>query len=222
MEFLFATQNLAFTVALALLALLVLVELGFGGGLTEYLDTLVPDLELDADGQPAATHSLPAKLLGWLRAGKVPVFMLVGIFLGIFGVCGLLMQMALVSFGIGLLPGLLAAVLMFLLSMPFVRVAASLLGDLLPRDETQVLSQQALIGRIAVIVIGTARGGAPAQAKLRDEFRTTHYLMVEPMHDLDVFEQGEEVLLMAKDGARYRAVRADIPSIQDPPALENK
>lgn len=216
MEFLFASQNLAFMVALALLFLLVLLELGMGGGLTEFLDTLVPDLEVDAVGQAVATDSLPTQLLAWLRAGKVPMLMLVVIFLGVFGVGGLLLQYACMWFGVGMLPGWIAAALMFFLAMPFVRFAASLLGDLLPRDETQALSQEALIGRVAVIVIGTARRGAPAQAKLRDEFRTTHYVMVEPVHDLDVFEQGEEVLLMARDGARYRAMRAAVP------ALENK
>ncbi len=216
MEFLFATQNLAFTVALALLGLLVLLELGMGGGLTEFLDTLVPDLEVGADGQPAGTDSLPTKLLAWLRVGKVPTFMLVAVFLGVFGVGGLLLQAASVYLGMGLLPGLIAAVLMFVLAMPFVRVAAKLLGDLLPRDETQVLSQDALIGRVAVIVIGTAKRGAAAQAKLRDEFRTTHYVMVEPVHDLEEFQQGQEVLLMARSGACYRAVRAEVP------ALENK
>jgi hypothetical protein len=216
MDFVFATQNLAFTVSLALLALLVLLELGMGGGLTEFLDTLIPDLEVEADGQSAATDSLPTKLLAWLRVGKVPTFMLVAVFLGVFGVGGLLLQFACVHTGIGLLPGLIAAAAMFFLAMPIVRVAASLLGDLLPRDETQVLSQEALIGRIAVIVMGTAKRGAAAQAKLRDEFRTTHYLMVEPLHDQDEFQQGQEVLLMARSGACYRAVRAEVP------ALENK
>lgn len=216
MEFVFATQNLAFTVALALLAMLVLLELGMGGGLGEFLDTLVPDLELDADGEPMATDSLPTKLLGWLRAGKVPMLMLVGIFLGVFGVGGLLMQYALSTLGIGPLTGMLMAPIMFVVSLPLVRIGAALLGRVMPRDETQVLSQQAMIGRFAIIIIGTARRNSPAQAKLRDEFRTTHYLMVEPVHDHDVFQQGEEVLLMAKHGAHYRAVRAEIA------ALENK
>jgi Protein of unknown function (DUF1449) len=212
-EFIFATPNLAFTVALALLFLLVLLEIGMGGGLTEFLDTLVPDLELDADGQTAPTDSLPTKLLGWLRAGKVPMLMLVGIFLGVFGVGGLLMQYALLMLGVGPITGLLAAVLMFFLALPLVRMGSALLARVMPRDETQALSQQALIGRVAVIVLGTARRGAAAQAKLRDEFRTTHYLMVEPVHDFDVFQQGEEVLLMAKHGPRYRAVRANVASI---------
>lgn len=217
MEFLFATQNLAFTVALALLSLLVLLELGMGGGLAEFLDTLVPDLEVDADGHALATDSLPTKLLAWLRAGKVPMLMLVAIFLGVFGVGGLLLQFVCVQFGFGMLPGVLAAVLMFFLAMPFVRFASSLLGDLLPRDETQVLSQEALVGRVAVIVIGTARRGAAAQAKLRDEFRTTHYVMVEPVDDHEEFQQGQEILLVARSGAGYRAVRVAVPALESKP-----
>jgi len=214
MDFIFATQNLAFTVALALLALLILLEFGIGSGIGEFLDALVPDLEVGVDGDTIATDSLPTRLLGWLRAGRTPMLMLVVIFLGIFGVGGLLLQYASVRLGIGPLPGLLAAPLMLVIAMPVVRIASSLLGDLLPRDETQVLSQEALVGRIAVIVIGTARRGAAAQAKLRDEFRTTHYVMVEPVHEQDVFEQGTEVLLMTRDGSRYRAVRA-VPAIEN-------
>ncbi len=211
MDFLFVAPNLVFSIALALLSLLVLLELGMGGGLTEFLDTLIPDLDADAGGD-----SVPSKLLSWVRAGKVPTLMLLAIFLGVFGVGGLLLQWLSVSYGPGLLPALLAAGLMLVLAMPLVRMFAGLLGDLLPRDETQVLSQEALVGRVAVIVIGSARRNAAAQAKLRDEFGTSHYVMVEPLHDLDVLEQGQQVVLVVRDGGRYRAVRADAP------ALENK
>ncbi len=214
MDFLFVAPNIVFSVALALLSLLVLLELGMGGGLTEFLDTLIPDI--DADAGSAAGDSMPSRLLSWVRAGKVPTLMLLAIFLGVFGAGGLLLQWLSVSYGPGLLPGLLAAGLMLVLAMPLVRVFAGLLGDLLPRDETQVLSQEALVGRVAVIVLGSARRNAPAQAKLRDEFGTSHYVMVEPLHDQDVFEQGQQVVLVIREGGRYRAVRADAP------ALENK
>jgi hypothetical protein len=213
MDFLFAGPNLVFSVALALLSLLVLLELGMGGGLTEFLDTLIPDI--DADAGSAGSDSMPSKLLSWVRAGKVPTLMLLAIFLGVFGAGGLLLQWLSSLYGPGLLPALLAAPLMLVLAMPLVRIFAGLLGDLLPRDETQVLSQEALVGRTAVIVIGSARRNAPAQAKLRDEFGTSHYVMVEPLHDQDVLEQGQQVRLMVREGGRYRAVRAGLPALEN-------
>jgi hypothetical protein len=216
MEFLFAAYNLAFTVALALLMLLVLLELGMGGGMTEYLDTLLPDLELGADGHPLPTESLPTRLLGWLRRGRVPMLMLFVVFLGVYGTGGLLMQYGWQSLGFAPLPGWIAAAAMLLLALPVTRLMAAVLGGLLPRDETQVISERTLIGRFAVIVLGSARRGSPAQAKLRDEFRTTHYLMVEPAHDHEVFNQGDEVLLTARHGAHWRAVKVEVPAIDKP------
>ena len=134
----------------------------------------------------------------------------------IYGVGGLLLQFGWQSLDFAPLPGWIAAAVMLLLALPVTRLVAAVLGGLLPRDETQVISERTLVGRIAVVVIGTARRGSPAQAKLRDEFRTTHYLMVEPMHDHETFQQGDEVLLTARHGAHWRAVKVEVPAIDKP------
>lgn len=215
MDFFFTGATLPFTVALLVLTMLFLLEMGMGGGLTEALDTVVPDLEIGPDGEPASTGSVPSQVLAWLRVGKVPLLMLLAIFLGVFGAGGLLVQWLTLKVGVGPLPSLLLAPIMVFLSMPFVRVGGGLLGDLMPRDETQVLSQKALLGRVAVIVIGTARRDSAAQAKLRDEFGTTHYIMVEPVGDGDVLEQGDNVLVTSQQGTRYRAERVS-PTPQQP------
>ena len=47
-------------------------------------------------------------------------------------------------------------------------------------------------------MIGTARRGSPAQAKVRDEVGQTQYVMVEPEHDGEEFGAGEPVLLHSR------------------------
>src|SRR5690606_18708261 len=81
----------------------------------------------------------------------------------------------------------LAVPLAALLAAPIVRLGGSLVARLLPRDETSVVSRDALLGRVAVIVLGTAEAGLPAQARVRDQHGLNHYLMVEPENPADRF-----------------------------------
>lgn len=202
MSFLLAAPNIVFTVALGLLGLLLVLEFA-GSGFSDLLESMFPDV--DGDLPDGGDISMPSQFLSWLRAGRVPMLMVFAVFLGIYGAGGLFLQhVATTLFGQPV-PMLLASVVMFPLSLPLVRMGSALLGRFMPRDETAALSQDDLIGRIAIIVTGHARKGFPAQAKLRDEFRTTHYVMVEPDADGIELRQGEEVALMSRRGGVYVA-----------------
>ena len=204
MSFLFAAPNIVFTVSLGVLALLLALEFA-GSGLSDVVEGMFPDL--DADVPDADDVSMPSQFLSWLRSGRVPMLMVFAVFLGVFGAGGLLLQHLVATlFGAPLQVGI-ASLTMLPLSLPLVKMAAALLARMMPRDETAVISREDLVGRIAVIVTGHARKGFPAQAKLRDEFRTTHYVMVEPDEDGIELRQGEEVALMARRGAVYVAKR---------------
>ena len=214
MDFLFAAPNIVFTVSLGVLALLLVLEFA-GSGLSDVVEGLFPDL--DGDAQDADDASLPSQFLSWLRSGRVPMLMLFAVFLGVFGAGGLLLQNAVTTLFGAPLNAALAAVTMLPLSVPFVKMAAALLARMMPRDETAVISREDLIGRIATIVTGHARKGFPAQAKLRDEFRTTHYVMVEPDEEGIELRQGEEIALMARRGVVYVAKRVASPQITHQP-----
>ncbi|MBK6727690.1 MAG: YqiJ family protein [Xanthomonadales bacterium] len=204
MSFLFAAPNIVFTVSLGVLALLLALEFA-GSGLSDVVEGMFPDL--DADVPDADDVSMPSQFLSWLRSGRVPMLMVFAVFLGVFGAGGLLLQHLVATlFGAPLHVGI-ASLTMLPLSLPLVKMAAAILARMMPRDETAVISREDLIGRIAVIVTGHARKGFPAQAKLRDEFRTTHYVMVEPDEDGIELRQGEEIALMARRGAVYVAKR---------------
>jgi hypothetical protein len=215
LDFLAATNNLPFSIALAIALMMVLLEaIGFVFGLSglDLLDAIAP--EHDAAGAELAGSSLVDRFMGWLQFGRVPVIILLVIFLASFGVIGLALQ-ALAVRGFGApLPGLLLAAGVVPLSLPPVRVLGRLLARVLPRDETSVVSRDALVGRMATVVIGEARRGSPAQARVKDQHGQTHYLMLEPDSDADTFRSGETVLLVARAGAVYQAIRSTNPSLK--------
>jgi hypothetical protein len=214
-EFLTAPATLPFAVALAIMAMLVVVELVglmFGATASDLLDGLLPEFG-DADGAELAGASLADRFMGWLHFGKVPALILLAVFLTGFGFLGLALQGALHTLTSAMLPGWLAAIAVFPLTLPWVRVVGSGIARAMPRDETQVVSRSALVGRVATIVIGTARRGSPAQAKVRDQHGQAHYVMVEPDQDEDSFSAGEAVLLVAEAGPNFRVIRNDNPAL---------
>ena len=180
LEFATAPENLPFSVALAVMLLIGLVEaVGLGAS--------AMDLDADAD--------VPGDLLGWLGVGRVPLLMLIVVFLAIFGLVGLIIQQA-----VGPLPAALAAAIAGVAALPLTGIGARGLARIMPRDETTAVSLDSLVGKRGTITVGTARAGSPAQARVKDVHGQPHYVMVEP-HDADhPIGEGETVLLVGRDG----------------------
>ncbi|WP_321530729.1 YqiJ family protein [uncultured Desulfuromonas sp.] len=220
MVFISSSPNLPFSIALAVLLLIALLEgvgMLFGLGLSTLFEGLIPDIDLDfeADLPDNTSPFALSRLLGWLRFGEVPALMLLVIFLTAFGLIGLAGQMIVhKSFG-AFLPASLASVLSMTASLPLVRVLGGGLAKILPKDETSAVSDQSFIGRVAVITLGTARQGAAAEGKLVDKYGQTHYLMIEPDVVDDAFPQGEQVLVVSKREGVFRAIRNVNQSLVD-------
>lgn len=219
-EFIFAKQNLPFMVSIVLMVGITMIEgLGtfLGHGVSEFLDTLVPDIDLDVDID-APDFEAPSgftKLLGWLRIGQVPALVLLIVFLTSFGLFGLVVQTLADNITGDLIPASLAAIPAFMLTIPAVRVVGGFLALIIPKDETDAVSEKSFIGRTASIVLGKASQGKPAQAKLTDHYGTTHYLMVEPDLKEDVFEAGTSVLLVSQSGSVFKAILNTNPALTD-------
>jgi len=221
-DFLTASQNTPFTVALAVMfgiAILEGVTALFGMALSGMLDALLPDLDIDLDaelsGPEYQSPNALSRLLGWLRVGQVPVLMLLVILLTGFGLIGLGIQSALQhSIGV-LLPGIVASVPAAVLALPVVRVFGGLLEKVMPKDETDAVSEESLVGLIATVTLGRASAGQPAEAKVRDPRGTTHYVMVEPDDASVQFEAGSQVLLVSRSGATYAAIVNPNPVLVD-------
>lgn len=202
-----APQTLPFGVAFALIIAVALIE-GLGMLVSHspstFLDHLVPPI--DGDGGLD-------QMLGWLYIGRVPSLVLIVLFLAGYALFGYSLQAVTNGLFGHFLPAWLAGLLAVPPGMVTVRSLGALLAHIIPRDETSAVSEQTLIGRTGVISGGVARRGLAAQARVRDSHNRTHYLMVEPDVDDEVFEDGIEVLIVRKVGSFYRCIRNPYPSV---------
>lgn len=202
-----APQNLPFGIGFALIVGIALLE---GVGMlvslspSNFLDDLLPDIDSDSGLD---------RVLGWLHMGKVPALVLLLLFLCGYTVFGYSLQVVANGLFGGFLPAWLAGLLAVPAGMATVRGLGSLIAHIIPRDETSVVSEQSLVGRVGVIVSGGARRGLAAQAKVKDSHGRSHYLMVEPDIDDEVFNEGTQVLIVRKAGAFYRCIANPHPTL---------
>jgi len=100
---------------------------------------------------------------------------------------------------------------------PLTRWLGAGLARVLPRDETTAVAIDTLVGRRARIVIGTARRGHPARARVEDQHGQAHFVMVEPLDDASL-TAAAMLLLTARHGDIFHAVEipTDIFSIMRP------
>jgi len=194
-SFFTAQQTWPFGAALAVMVALSVLE---GVGLllahspSHLLDSLVPETPDGVDGP-----------MGWLHLGKVPILVLLVLFLAGFALAGYLIQGVALSLSGGMLPAWMAGVPAAFAGLSVTSALGGLLARVIPRDESSAVSEQTLIGRAGVVVRGIARAGLAAEAKVRDEHGRTHYVMVEPDLPDHVLQEGASVLLVRKSGAVF-------------------
>lgn len=172
---------------LVLLILLAVEMLGFFfGGLSGILDSILPDSLVDADFDADmdigadGDLSLGLKALDWLYVGRIPTMVLLILFVASFCITGFIIQQLAFSVLGKFISPWLASLDALVISFPLLKILASILYPILPKDESTAVSGDSLIGRPARILLGHASIGSPAQAKLTDEHGQTHYVMVEP------------------------------------------
>ena len=197
---LFAAETWPFTVATFLVLMIAIVEgiaMVVGANLSEWLQQALPD-------PWDAVHGPFDNLLGWLHIGRVPVLVLLVLFLAGFAITGFAVNIvAQRVFGFWV-PALISAPLAFFAALPIVRILGAGLARLIPQDQTYAVSFESLVGRIATIVGGTARSGYPAQARVMNEHGQNIYVMVEPDVSGIEFKSGERILLKKQiNGSRF-------------------
>lgn len=207
-----------FTIAIGVMLLIATMEaMGtlFGISPSGLVDQMLPDIDVDADvdidadadAPDADTGGMLSSVLGWLCVGRVPFLVLLVAFLTAFGLAGIVVQSSTLSVAGLYLPTILAVPAAVFLALWPTRWLAMALAALMPKEETDAVSSQTFIGRVATITRGIARTGIPAEAKLRDAHGQMHYLLVEPDNPDVSFEQGSEVLLTSQSSAiRFKAI----------------
>ena len=203
-------SNLVFSVSLSLMLLLGLLEcilLIVGSSSQGFLDQFVPDQLVESQHPEMELDSDPnifVQFLDWLYLGRIPMLVWLIIFLTVFALTGFILQSIFYSFTSAYFPLWIAAPACLILCMPIVRISAAVISRILPKDETTAIHSEELIGRTATIILGEARLNYPAQARVKDQFGQSHYILVEPETDI-IFQQGQEVLLSERTTVGFRA-----------------
>jgi hypothetical protein len=198
-----------FALAIGLLLIVAILEalsLLIGASLSHWLDGAVAD--------PGEPDGAAAAALGWLHIGKVPFLILIVIFLTTFGIVGFAAQLIAKDVTGHFLPALIPSAIAAVAAIGAMRVFGAALGRVVPKDETNAVSDATLVGRVGTIVIGVAKAGRPAQARIADEYGTPHYVMVEPEGPNEAFEAGASVLLVRHiKGRHFHAIHNPKPGL---------
>jgi hypothetical protein len=168
----------------------------------------VPDIDApdvpEADISGAELGPLSA-VLSWFSVGRMPILILLVIFLTAFGLAGWIVQAVAGSLG-GALNTWLAAVPALLAGAFATRHLGRWLGRIFPRDHSEAASQLDLVGSYATIIRGEARHGQPAEAKTTDLRGRTHYVLLVPNEAETTYAAGDRVFIVGRDSNVYRAV----------------
>lgn len=206
MDLFLAPESWPFAVATLLVLAIAIIEgagLMIGMSFSGWLDQTIPEIDGIADAW-----------LGWLHVGKVPLLVLLTLLLTSFSVIGFAVSALLHRFLGFYPPALLGIPLALLGALPVVRFSAAAIARFVPSDETSAVPLSSLVGRVAVVVNGTARFGYPAQARVRSEAGQTFYVHVEPDCQGSEFATGDSVLLVNQiSGARFHAILNPRPDL---------
>jgi len=238
--YLSAPATAPFSVALGVMVLIALLEgvgLLFGLAISGMVDAMLPDfdapevdfdsgapgIDLDmapvADGDIVPRDSLETgpgmfmQMLGWLCFGRVPVLVLLVIFLTSFGLSGIALQSSVHGVFGFYLPAILAVIPALAVAFPSMRYFGLGLARIMPKEESEAVSQDQFIGKIATITQGVCKRGLPAEAKLRDRHGQSHYVRAEPDRDTDEFGAGSEVLIVRRAGSLFRVIANEHPAL---------
>lgn len=220
-DFLLDAAFAPFTLALALLVGLLgleLVALLLGGSLMAGDGELdmdvdvapeIGDLDLDldinvdadafeiAEVEPEVAPDVsPAGLTSWLGIGKMPFMIWLAVLLMGFGLSGMGLQIALRNLIGADLPAVWAAIPAGAFGLWFARGFGAVFARLLPKTETEAVSERMLARRRGLITQGTAARGRPAEVRVADRYGNFHYLRAEPLQDGETLAQGTEVLVL--------------------------
>lgn len=179
-----------------------------GIGVIEAVGLGLGHLDLHAD----AGTDMDGGVLDWIGLGnELPILVWLTSLLGCFTIAGVAIQQAATGwFGAPLSPlpaagGALAIGALLNIG------AAKGLARIMPGFETTAISTDDLLRRRGVVLEGTARRGAPARAKVVDQYGQAHFVMVEPHDDLDEVPAGETALLVSRKDQLFFVVRDEKP-----------
>lgn len=198
---LFEPHNLPFAAALAVMLILALLQVI---GLGDF--DVDADIDAEADvGDPTAT-GIGGAITSLLGLGRVPLFVWLIAFLLSFATIGMSIQALASDLTGSPLYVWLAAVIAGGASIPVTAMLARPIGAIMPKDETSAVGLDSLVGKRGTVTTGRAAKGSPARTRVYDRHGQAHHVMVEPHEDASEMLEGDEVLLVRREGQTFFAV----------------
>ena len=234
-EFLTADQNGPFMIAVAIVGILGVLEcvsLMFGMALSGLIDDILPDFGADADADFALDGDMDADLdadadmdadadgsvsmdgdvsifgqaFSWLNGGRVPLMILLIIFLTGFAVVGYMAQWFIK--GLALMPWQMAMIPAFIGAIPVTRYASMGFSKILPKDETYAVNEETMIGLVGEVTLGPVSRRNPGKARFVGPHGNTHFLRVRSARNREKFPVGSQVLVTSNKRALYDVIAA--------------
>jgi len=199
-DLLLAPDMLPFSGALVLM---LLIGLLMAFGLGDFVDGVDTDIDTGIGGDVTAGGDGLLALLGF---GRLPLMMLLVLFLAVFGLVGLVGQQLAVAATGATLTAWIAGPAAAMLAGPMTGALARPIARILPHDETSAIDRDALIGRFGRIQLGTAASGSPARAEVKDGYGLVHLVMVEPDNADQQLREGEEIILVRRENELFKAI----------------
>lgn len=144
--------------------------------------------------------------MSWLNAGGVPILVLSVILLSAFAAFGFAIQGIAASI-LRPLPLLAAVPLALAPTVPTTRWLSRGIAKVIPRDETNALSQADFIGLIGTVTIGPLDRGHPGAVRVKDRHDNIHTLRAQaaPGH---LIETGALVVIVDGADGLFQAIPA--------------
>jgi len=196
------SNNLLFSIPVSIVMIIAILEgvltlIGFGMSAT--LDSIFPEVDIpEVDISDIDNGTSFSEIFGWINKGRVPVLIIFIIFFTSFGLIGLIIQNYYFSLHSEYFNQFFVFIISFCLSLPITRYLSSIIGRIMPKDETSAISNELFVGNIAEIVIGKATHNKFTEAKFKDTFGQTHYIRVKALIEGDSFEKGDKVFIHSK------------------------
>jgi hypothetical protein len=213
MELFLASENMAFSVAVTFMVLVLLLEVLSSGIISGVLDSLIPDIDIDTDvgtdvdieanidtDVHVVGNNIPAisKVFIWTK-DKVPMLVYFIILLSVFSIIGFITQYYVKKITGHYLPWFFSVPGALIIAVLISRYIARFFSRVIFKEETTAISSDDFVGHLATITVITAKVGKQVEARLTDKHNQIHYVFVEPEDKEAEFKVGEEVLLIRKE-----------------------
>ena len=214
-DFLLTQANLPFTLSLAFVLILGVLEalsLCIGYSLVGALDDWAPsDVDVDVGSHGVGPNEVSGltEIAAWLCLDRLPLLIWFVLVLISFSITGYISNYLSMAINNELLPQSVTLPIALFFTALSCRYVGALVARILPKNGSGAVSIDGLLGSVGTVTIGCAIKGNPSEALVKDQYQQKHYVLVEPELAGIEFSRGTQVVLLRREGTVWSAARFD-------------